>query len=171
MTLTFALNALLSLGLMSGLYSSEIASEMDKMVQVIALPQSVEEPVQTKKEEPALFPLLPVATHEVWLTAYSSAPEETDDTPFITATGSHVRDGIVATNFLPFGTRMRIPDVFGDKIFVVDDRMHPRKTDYVDVWMPTKQDALNIGRRRTVIVVLAPETNTPIALAPNANIE
>ncbi|MBI1998731.1 MAG: 3D domain-containing protein [Parcubacteria group bacterium] len=99
---------------------------------------------------------MPIETREVWLTAYSSTPEETDDTPFVTATGNHVRDGIVATNFLPFGTRVRIPEVFGDKIFVVDDRMHPRKTDFMDVWMPSKQDALNLGIRRTNIVVLAP---------------
>ncbi|MBI3020330.1 MAG: 3D domain-containing protein [Parcubacteria group bacterium] len=95
-------------------------------------------------------------TREVWLTAYSSTPEETDDTPFITALGTKTRDGIVATNFLPFGTRVKIPDVFGDKIFVVEDRMHPRKTDFMDVWMPSKQDALKIGIRRTNIVVFAP---------------
>ena len=95
--------------------------------------------------------------YNVWLTAYSSTPEETDDTPFITATGNHVRDGIVATNFLPFGTKVKIPEVFGDKIFIVDDRMHPRKKDYVDVWMATKQDALKFGIRRAKIVVLAQE--------------
>ncbi|OGZ10478.1 MAG: hypothetical protein A3D67_03610 [Candidatus Lloydbacteria bacterium RIFCSPHIGHO2_02_FULL_51_22] len=99
----------------------------------------------------------------MWLTAYSSTPEETDDTPFITATGNTVRDGIVATNFLPFGTRVQIPEVFGNKIFVVDDRMHPRKKDYMDVWMPTKQDALNLGIRRTKIVVLASPADSPLA--------
>ncbi|MBD3252034.1 hypothetical protein GF380_06350, partial [Candidatus Uhrbacteria bacterium] len=59
--------------------------------------------------------------HYVPMTAYTSRPEETDDTPFITADGSHVRDGIVAANFLPFGTKVRIPSLFGDQIFEVHD--------------------------------------------------
>ena len=36
---------------------------------------------------------------KIWITAYSSTPEETDSTPFITASGSHVRNGVAAANF------------------------------------------------------------------------
>ncbi|MCR4328550.1 MAG: 3D domain-containing protein [Patescibacteria group bacterium] len=90
----------------------------------------------------------------VWITAYSSTPEETDDTPFITASGSTVRDGIIAANFLPFGTKVQIPSLFGDKIFIVEDRMHSRKTNNVDIWMPTKFDAIQFGAHRTEIAVL-----------------
>jgi 3D (Asp-Asp-Asp) domain-containing protein len=60
------------------------------------------------------------------VTAYTSLADETDDTPFITADGSYVHDGIVATNLLPFGTKVMIPSLFGDKIFTVDDRMSKR---------------------------------------------
>ncbi len=91
---------------------------------------------------------------EVWVTAYSSTPEETDDTPFITASGKTVRDGVVATNLLPFGTEVKIPEVFGDKVFVVEDRMHQRKTNHLDVWMPTKTQANNFGITYTQILVL-----------------
>ena len=94
------------------------------------------------------------ATFDVWVTAYSSTPEETDDTPFITAAGTKVRDGIVALNFLPFGTKVKIPTVFGDKILVVEDRMHPRKAGFVDVWMPTKTAAIRFGISRTTLIVL-----------------
>lgn len=93
-------------------------------------------------------------TLSVWVTAYSSTPEETDDTPFITASGKTVRDGIVATNFLPMGTKVLIPKYFGDKIFTVEDRMHARKKDFVDIWMPTKEQAQNFGIARTDIFVL-----------------
>ena len=93
-------------------------------------------------------------THEVWVTAYSSTPEETDDTPFITAAGTKVRDGIVALNFLPFGTKVKIPTVFGDKILIVEDRMHSRKVGFVDVWMPTKTAALRFGINRATLIVL-----------------
>ena len=91
---------------------------------------------------------------DVWITAYSSTPEETDDTPFITASGERVRDGIVAANFLPFGTEVRIPELFGDKVFVVKDRMHRRKTTFVDIWMPSKQLAIEFGIHQTEIEVL-----------------
>jgi len=95
-----------------------------------------------------------VLTKKVWLTAYSSSVDETDDTPFITASGKRVRDGIVATNFLPFGTKIKIPKVFGDKIFVVEDRMHPRKVGIVDIWMPSKKEAIKFGSFKADIVVL-----------------
>ena len=94
------------------------------------------------------------ARRTVWVTAYSSTPEETDDTPFVTASMTEVRDGIIAANFLPFGTRVIIPDLFGDKVFTVEDRMHRRKTNFVDIWMPTKQDALEFGINRAEVVIL-----------------
>jgi 3D (Asp-Asp-Asp) domain-containing protein len=90
----------------------------------------------------------------VWVTAYSSTPEETDADPFITASGESVHRGIVATNFLPFGTKIKIPELFGDQIFIVTDRMHPRKKNFVDIWMPTKQEALRFGINRATIVIV-----------------
>ncbi|XOB42132.1 MAG: hypothetical protein ACKKMP_02050 [Candidatus Nealsonbacteria bacterium] len=91
----------------------------------------------------------------VIITAYSSTESQTDDTPFITASGSCVRDGIVANNLLPFGTRIRIPEVYGDKIFVVEDRMNRKKGYYhVDVWLADYWQALSFGAKRTTIEVL-----------------
>lgn len=97
---------------------------------------------------------------EVWrvkvvVTAYSSTPWETDGDPYITASGNVVREGIVANNMLPFGTKVRIPEVFGDKVFVVEDRMHWRKGNYqVDIWFPSYWEALNFGAKRTYLEVL-----------------
>ena len=93
-------------------------------------------------------------TLEIWVTAYSSTPEETDDTPFITASGSTVREGVVATNLLPFGTKVLIPEYFGERVFVVEDRMHSRKTKNLDIWMASKQEAKKFGISQTKIVVL-----------------
>ncbi len=90
----------------------------------------------------------------VWVTAYTSTPEETDETPFLTANNTIVEDGIIAANFLPFGTKVQIPAVFGDKVFTVTDRMHVRKRNFVDVWMSEKDDALAFGIRRAEIVIL-----------------
>ena len=89
------------------------------------------------------------------ITAYSSTSWETDDNPFITAAGTWVRDGIVANNYLSMGTKIRIPQIFGDKIFVVEDRMHWTKSNYhIDIWFPDYWEAKNFGVKITYIEVL-----------------
>ena len=95
------------------------------------------------------------------MTAYTSRPEETDDTPFITADGSHVRDGIVAANFLPFGTKVRIPELFGDKIFEVHDRMNKRYPYKMDFWMENYDDAIQFGVRHAHIEIVEVEEINP----------
>ena len=91
---------------------------------------------------------------DVFVTAYSSRVEETDSTPFITASGSNVRTGVVAANWLPFGTKIRIPELFGEKIFTVEDRMHRRNADKMDVWFPTTEEALRFGTQVTRVEIL-----------------
>ena len=100
-------------------------------------------------------PIKPVQTIKMVITGYSSTPWETDVDPFITASGTKVEEGIVANNFLPFGTEIRIPELYGDKIFVVADRMHWRKGYYhLDIWFPDYWQALNFGAKRTYIEIL-----------------
>lgn len=95
-----------------------------------------------------------VTSTKVWITAYSSNEDETDNTPFITAYMTNVREGIVATNMFPFGTKLRIPQLFGDKIFTVEDKMHRRKKNFVDIWMPSKEEAKKFGINFTEIAIL-----------------
>lgn len=91
----------------------------------------------------------------VVITAYSSTPEQTDSTPFITAAGTTVRDGIVANNLLSFGTKIKIPELYGDKIFIVEDRMNSKKGYYhVDIWFSSYGEAKSFGAKRTHIEVL-----------------
>lgn len=94
-------------------------------------------------------------TIKMIITAYSSAPEQTDDTPLITASGKTVFDGIIANNMLPFGTKIRIPDVYGDKVFVVEDRMHRRKGKYhIDIWFPEYDQAKEFGAKLADVEIL-----------------
>jgi len=88
------------------------------------------------------------------VTAYSSTVDQCDDTPFITANGTYVHDGIVAANWLKFGTRVRIPDVFGDKVFIVADRMNPRFDNRLDIWMAGRADAVKFGLQHLEVEVL-----------------
>lgn len=91
----------------------------------------------------------------VVITAYSSTRSQTDNSPFITAAGTWVEDGIVANNLLPFGTKIKIPELYGDRIFTVKDRMHQRKGYYhVDIWFASYGEAKDFGAKRTYIEVL-----------------
>ena len=89
------------------------------------------------------------------ITAYSSSPEETDDTPFITASGKYVHQGVVAANFLPFGTKIKLPEIFGDRVFTVEDRMHENYNDRVDIWFSSKEEAIKFGSKISRIEIFA----------------
>lgn len=105
---------------------------------------------ETKPEKPLEL----VEVVKVWVTAYSSSPDETDSTPLITAVGTDVRDGVIAANFLPFGTLVKVPKLFGDKVFVVEDRMNSRKNWIIDIWMPSKGKAIEFGSHFTEVQVV-----------------
>lgn len=99
----------------------------------------------------------PIKVVRVTVTAYSSTPDQTDDTPCITADGFDVCangiENVVAANFLPIGTQVKIPDYFGDQVFTVHDRMNRRYGDRVDVWMVSRAKAIEFGRRTLKIEV------------------
>ncbi len=88
---------------------------------------------------------VPNKTMYVTVTAYSSTKDQTDGNPYLTAIGTPVRDGIVAANFLPIGTVVRFPDKFGEKIFVVEDRMHEKYGLQVDIWISEQDEAKKFG--------------------------
>lgn len=85
------------------------------------------------------------------MTAYNSEPGQTDDSPCITANGfnvcEHGIEDTIAANFLKFGTKVRIPELFGDRIFIVRDRMNKRYSSRVDIWMLDHSDAIQFGVR------------------------
>jgi 3D (Asp-Asp-Asp) domain-containing protein len=94
------------------------------------------------------------------VTAYASVPDETSDHPFIMADGHHVYDGAAASNILPFGTKIEIPALFGNKVFTIEDRTSPRFSQTVDLWMPSVAAAVYFGMTHTSVVVLDEPTST-----------
>lgn len=98
--------------------------------------------------------------YTVEMTGYSSTPDQTDDSPFITASNTYVRDGIVALNGFPFKTKVQFPELFPGKTFVVEDRMNKRYSfentgKYrVDVWFETREAALKFGLKRAITMVV-----------------
>lgn len=92
-------------------------------------------------------------------TAYSSSVEETDSDPCTTANGFNVcknnQENVIAANFLPFGTRVRFPDLYGERIFTVHDRMNSRYgKGRIDIWMKTKNSARTFGVKRMKMEII-----------------
>jgi 3D (Asp-Asp-Asp) domain-containing protein len=82
--------------------------------------------------------------------AYAPSPYQTNEQPCITAAGTRVRHGVVASNFLPMGTELEIN---GEK-YRIEDRMNPRYDGYyIDIWFPSTSSALEFGRRNIEVTV------------------
>lgn len=86
-------------------------------------------------------------------TAYNSLEGQTDSTPWITASGTRCREGVIAANHLPIGTKVMI-EGFGRQIFVVEDRMNRRYTKRIDIWFRSYTKARQFGRRKIKYYVL-----------------
>ena len=113
-------------------------------------------------QEVVLFPVSedrkPSRTIWVTITAYSSTVDQCDSTPCITANGFDLCDNYaeyeavdtIAANFLKFGTQVRLPELLGNKVLVVRDRMNARYNgkNRIDVWMPTREMAKEFGVKR-----------------------
>lgn len=99
----------------------------------------------------------PRHTFMVPITAYTSDVAQTDATPCIAARGfdlcAHGEEDVIAANFLPMGAKIRIPDLYGDRVFTVVDRMNARYDRHVDIWMREYADAKAFGKKYAMIEV------------------
>jgi 3D (Asp-Asp-Asp) domain-containing protein len=105
----------------------------------------------------------PTRTILAVMTAYSSDVAQTDATPCIPADWKYDlcenyekygEQNTIAANFLPMGTKVRFPDLYGDKVFVVRDRMNARYgAGRGDIWMPTRAEAVQFGVRKVTMEI------------------
>lgn len=96
---------------------------------------------------------------KIVFTAYNSEVGQCDATPCITANGfdvcKHDKEDTIAMNGIKFGTKIRIPELFGDRVFVVRDRMNARYgSNRADIWMRDKADAKQFGVKVAKVEVL-----------------
>jgi 3D (Asp-Asp-Asp) domain-containing protein len=109
-------------------------------------------------------------------TAYNSLESQTNSQPFITATGARTRWGIIAVSRdllqgdLPYGSLVRLRDqgsyhtgrgagryqslLDGTDLFIVEDTMHPRKRNQIDIWFQDYASAVNWGVRKMTVEVV-----------------
>lgn len=92
----------------------------------------------------------PGSKFTVTATGYAPSPYQTDSTPCITASGTRVRRGTVAANFLPFGT---ILDIQGER-YIVEDRTNPRYRNRLDIFFIHTSDALEFGIKPLEITII-----------------
>lgn len=102
------------------------------------------------------YKVIRTSTHV--MTAYNSEVGQTDESPCITANGFNVcKHGVedtIAANFLKMGTKVRIPDLYGDRIFIVRDRMNQKHPNRVDIWMKDRTSAIKFGVKTAKIEVV-----------------
>lgn len=87
------------------------------------------------------------------VTAYTSSVDETDDTPFLTASGETTGPGTIACpSRFKFGTLIQIEK----QIFKCNDRMHKRfrDTNHFDIWVESKDEARQWGRKTVEVSVI-----------------
>ena len=91
------------------------------------------------------------------ITSYSPNPDQTDEDPFITASMERVQEGRVAVSrdlFYKgwvFGRRIYIE---GKGIFIINDLMHSRKTNQIDIFRFSTTKAEEFGVQHTRVVLL-----------------
>jgi 3D (Asp-Asp-Asp) domain-containing protein len=95
----------------------------------------------------------------VSVSGYTSRPEETDNTPFITAANTTTRRGVIALSrdlLRPYTAGA--PFDFGDVVhlngvgdFVVEDSMNGRWERRADIWFESLAEAREFGRRRVML--------------------
>jgi len=116
-------------------------------------------------------------------TGYNSLASQTDSSPFVTATGARTRFGVVAVSrdllgsSLPYGSLVRLKDLGSyytgrgagafqalldsQGLFIVEDTMHARKTQQIDVWFPEYSTAISWGVRKVEVEVVRYGRNGP----------
>lgn len=121
--------------------------DIEELLSDLSLASTVQDNsfIQHNIPETPIAGYLTIEDHTATVTGYSSTSDQTDGDPFVTASNKQVRWGYVAANFLPFGTKVRIPELFGDQVFQVEDRMNRRYTDRMDIWFPSRTRATQFG--------------------------
>ncbi len=98
-------------------------------------------------------------------TGYSSSVAETDNTPYITASNTRTRTGVVAlsrdllkryTTDAPFDFGDRIY-IAGHGVFSVEDSMNPRWQKRIDIWFPSRTEAVYFGKKNVYVSKLMEE--------------
>lgn len=140
-------------------------------------------PSEVRRAEPVVVGPIANPVFHVRATAYNSLESQTNSQPFITATGQRTGWGVIAVSRdllggdLPYGTLVRLRDLgafhtgrgtgsyqalLDATLFVVEDTMHPRKQQQVDLWFADYASAVAWGVRRLEVEVVRYGRDGPV---------
>lgn len=106
--------------------------------------------------------LIPILIGNLVITSYRSVPKQTDSSPYTTSIGERVHPHGVAVsrNLLK---RWGGPLDYGDTVYiegygfkVVNDCMHERHKNHIDIWVATYEEEKAIGVRRGSLWLVKP---------------
>lgn len=109
--------------------------------------------------------LIAILLGNMAVTSYRSIPSQTDNTPFITATGEHVHSNGVALS-RDLLERWGGPVKYGDTVFiegfgmkVVNDCMNRKHKQHVDIWVKTYREEKAIGWQKRKVWMIKTRTS------------
>lgn len=143
--------------------SSAVSTAVKSVMNFFSTKNAVAEDVAVANVFPVVEDREPARVIIAVMTAYSSEVAQTDATPCIPADWKYNlcenyekygEQNTIAANFLPMGTKVRFPDLYGEKVFVVRDRMNARYgMGRGDIWMPTKAEAKQFGVKKVTMEI------------------
>ena len=112
-------------------FDAALVSQAQKQEELVEVDDGV-----PRRQFPVSTDRAPRRVLTVVATAYSSDTWQTDGDPFVPADGSDYKEEFedkgfvraIASNDYPLGTKVRFPEVYGNQVFVVRDRMNRRYT-------------------------------------------
>ena len=111
-------------------------------------PEGRHYPIEAVQVPPETTPRLRTIVAEV--TAYTASEEECGKSDGITASGKPVRYGYIASDDLPFGTRV----IIDGGVYEVADRFGGGYRNRIDIFMPSRGDAMRFGRRTMEVHII-----------------
>ena len=91
-------------------------------------------------------------TYVAEVSAYTATDDQCGKSDGITASGTHVKQGrtIAAPSWIPFGTTVVINGIS----YVCEDRGSEIKGNHLDIYMDSREDAVEFGRKEMRVTIL-----------------
>ena len=85
------------------------------------------------------------------MSAYTASDDECGNSNGITASGTHAKQGrtIAAPSWIPFGTKV----IIGGHEYLVEDRGGYICDNRLDIYMDSREDAMEFGRKELEVTV------------------
>lgn len=134
MKLPVLLASVIFLSIQTGVADTGFGVVITDPVPEVIVEEKIPEPTQPEKTFKTVL---------MTVTAYTASIEECGNNDGITASGKQVQEGMVASDDLPFGTKV----IINGKQYVVEDRFGGNYRNRIDIYMTSRASAERFGRK------------------------